>query len=88
MLIRLRLVIQVIWAGLGGSEAGNGIRDVLYGDYNPSGRLPYTIARNASDYPAQLVLDTWTPNYPIVIPYTEGYVLRVIRVTRLLTKHR
>jgi len=65
-------VTAVVWAGLGGSEAGNGIRDVLYGDYNPSGKLPYTIARNASDYPAQLALGTWTPNYPLVIPYTEG----------------
>ena len=59
---------------MGGSEAGNGIKDVLYGDYNPSGRLPYTIARNDGDYPAQLVLDSWTPNYPVVIPYTEGCV--------------
>ena len=48
---------------------------MLYGDYNPSGRLPYTIAKNASDYPAKPVLDIWTPNYPIIIPYTEGYVL-------------
>ena len=59
---------------MGGSEAGNGIKDVLYGDYNPSGRLPYTIARNDGDYPAHRVLDPWTPNYPVVIPYTEGCV--------------
>ena len=69
------LALQVLWAGLGGSEAGNGIKDVLYGDYNPSGRLPYTIARDDGDYPAHLVLDPWTPNYPVVIPYTEEYVL-------------
>jgi len=68
-------VTAVIWAGLGGSEAGNGIKNVLYGDYNPSGKLPYTIARNASDYPAKPVLGTWTPNYPLVIPYTEGLLI-------------
>ncbi|KAF9649723.1 beta-glucosidase [Thelephora ganbajun] len=68
-------VTAVLWAGLGGSEAGNGIKDVLYGDYNPSGRLPYTIARNNTDYPAHLVLDSWTPNHPIVIPYTEGLLI-------------
>lgn len=68
-------VTAVIWAGLGGSEAGNGIKDVLYGDYNPSGKLPYTIAKNASDYPAHPVNETWTPNYPIVIPYTEGLLI-------------
>ena len=65
---------QVLWAGLGGSEAGNGIKDVLYGNYNPGGKLPYTIAKDNADYPAHLVLDPWTPNYPVVIPYTEGCV--------------
>ncbi|RSM02891.1 hypothetical protein CEP52_007705 [Fusarium oligoseptatum] len=33
-----------------GDEAGNSIVDVLWGDVNPSGRLPYTIAKEVSDY--------------------------------------
>lgn len=61
----------MLWAGLPGTEAGNAIRDVLYGDWNPSGRLPYTIAKDPDDYPAQLVLGGG-PDDILSIPYTEG----------------
>jgi len=61
-------VRAVIWAGLGGTETGNALVDVLYGDVNPSGRLPYTIAKSPNDYPAQLATGT-------EIKYTEGYVV-------------
>ena len=37
---------------------GNALRDVLYGNWNPSGKLPYTIARNASDYSGSIVTDS------------------------------
>ena len=62
---------QVVWAGLPGQESGNSLVDVLYGDWNPSGRLPYTIAKRLEDYPAQIpsgggLLDV------ISIPYDEG----------------
>ncbi|KAI5120132.1 hypothetical protein M0805_001900 [Coniferiporia weirii] len=63
-------VSAVVWAGLGGTETGNGLVDVLYGDYNPSGRLPYTIAKDPSDYPAQLVTGVGDPI--LQIPYSEG----------------
>ncbi|KAJ5670284.1 glycosyl hydrolase family 3 N terminal domain-containing protein [Penicillium maclennaniae] len=35
-----------------GEETGNAIVDVLYGDVNPSAKLPYVIAYNESDYNA------------------------------------
>ncbi|KAI9356591.1 glycoside hydrolase family 3 protein [Zopfochytrium polystomum] len=35
-----------------GQESGNGLADVVFGDVNPSGRLPYTIAKKLEDYPA------------------------------------
>lgn len=44
---------------------------MLYGDWNPSGRLPYTIAKNANDYPAQVIKGTGIQEV-ISIPYTEG----------------
>ncbi|KAK4225758.1 family 3 putative glycoside hydrolase [Podospora fimiseda] len=43
-------VTAVIMAGLPGQESGNSLVDVLYGDVNPSGRLPYTIAKREEDY--------------------------------------
>ncbi|WP_052273033.1 glycoside hydrolase family 3 N-terminal domain-containing protein [Flavihumibacter solisilvae] len=34
-----------------GQEGGNGIADVLFGDYNPSGRLPISVPRNVGQIP-------------------------------------
>ena len=49
-----------------GQEAGNALADVLFGDVNPSGKLPITYARNESDYPA---------NTPEMYPGVDGRVL-------------
>ncbi|KAF2477372.1 beta-glucosidase 1 precursor [Lindgomyces ingoldianus] len=43
-------VVAVVWAGLPGQESGNGLADILYGSTSPNGKLPYTIAKQASDY--------------------------------------
>ncbi|KAI2774478.1 glycoside hydrolase family 3 protein [Daldinia loculata] len=43
-------VKAIVWAGLPSQENGNALVDVLYGDANPSGKLPYTIAKSAADY--------------------------------------
>lgn len=64
-------VTAVVWAGLGGPETGNALVDVLYGVVNPSARLPYTIAKNVSDYPTSLILGGGG-NTILQIPYTEG----------------
>jgi beta-glucosidase len=37
----------------GGQEVGAGITDVLFGDFNPSGKMAQTWMRNISDYPAK-----------------------------------
>jgi len=42
----------IINAWYGGQAAGTAIADVLFGDYNPSGRLPVTFYKNDTDLPA------------------------------------
>jgi beta-glucosidase len=44
-------VKAILAANLPGQESGNSIVDVLWGDVNPSGKLPYTIPVNETDYP-------------------------------------
>ena len=41
----------LVMAYLPGSEGGNATADVLFGDYNPSGRLPVSWAKNVGDEP-------------------------------------
>lgn len=44
-------VTALIFAHLPGEASGRALTSILYGDISPSGRLPYTVARNESDYP-------------------------------------
>ncbi|GKZ53850.1 hypothetical protein AnigIFM49718_008635 [Aspergillus niger] len=43
-------VTAVVLAHLPGQDTGHALVDILYGRANPSGKLPYTIAKQASDY--------------------------------------
>ncbi|CAG8051941.1 unnamed protein product [Penicillium salamii] len=43
-------VTAVIFGHLPGQDTGRALVDILYGDANPSGRLPYTVAKQQSDY--------------------------------------
>jgi beta-glucosidase len=47
-------VASLIQAWYGGNETGNGIADVLFGDVNPSGKLPLTFPKRVQDNPAFL----------------------------------
>ena len=61
-------VVGVIWSGLPGSEYGPAIVDTLFGDYNPGGKLVFTLARNDSDYGTNIT-EGYNSNY------TEGVFL-------------
>lgn len=70
--IDMPAVKGVLIAHLPGQESGNALADVIFGDVNPSGRLPYTIAKHEEDYgPSSKIL--FYPNG--VIPqqnFSEG----------------
>ncbi|OBZ78665.1 putative beta-glucosidase L [Grifola frondosa] len=65
-------VTALVWSGIPGQEAGNALVDVLYGAYNPSGRLPFTIAKNETDYSARVIYDG---SGTVQIPYSEGLLI-------------
>lgn len=52
--IGLPSVKAVIIAHLPGQEAGSSLTDILFGDYSPSGHLPYSIPKAESDYPSSV----------------------------------
>ncbi|CAF3827444.1 unnamed protein product [Adineta steineri] len=61
-------VVGVIWSGLPGSEYGPAIVDVLFGDYNPGGKMVFTVAKKDSDYGTDISLSFKSD-------YTEGVFL-------------
>ncbi|WP_339885184.1 beta-glucosidase BglX [Polaribacter vadi] len=56
-----------------GSESGNGIADVLFGDYNPSAKLPVSFPRNVGQEPLYYnQKNTGRPYHPKHVTYA-GY---------------
>jgi beta-glucosidase len=55
-------ILQSFYSGM---EGGNALADLLFGTISPSGRLPFTVARDASHYPyfdreaTQISYDYW-----------------------------
>ncbi|KAH7409759.1 putative beta-glucosidase I [Cadophora sp. MPI-SDFR-AT-0126] len=45
---------SIVQMWYGGNETGNGLADILFGDVNPSGKLPLTFPRRVQDCPAFL----------------------------------
>ncbi|WP_254768301.1 glycoside hydrolase family 3 protein [Salinilacihabitans rarus] len=53
----------VLFAGQPGSDAGVAVADTLFGDYNPSGRLPFTWEANVGHVP--LFYDDYPPRQSV-----------------------
>lgn len=71
-------VTAILAAHYPGQETGNSLVDVLYGDVNPSGKLPYTIPRSVNDTipilnltgtPQEYDADAWQ------VDFTEGQLI-------------
>ncbi|WP_338731592.1 beta-glucosidase family protein [Mangrovimonas cancribranchiae] len=62
----------VVWSWFNGSEGGNALADVLLGNVNPSGKLPWTMPVDLSDSPAHA-----TNSFPgdDVVKYEEGILV-------------
>jgi beta-glucosidase len=45
------LMPSILQAWYGGEAAGEAVADILFGDYNPAGRLPLTFYRSVNDLP-------------------------------------
>ena len=57
-------VKAVIFSGFPGAESGNAIADIIFGNVNPSGHLPFVWAEQ-EDYPAQIKLENLTVIDPV-----------------------
>jgi beta-glucosidase len=67
-------VTAVIFAHTPGQESGNALVEVIYGRQSPSGRMPYTLAKQESDYGSLLkptLPDEKNPLFP-QSDFTEG----------------
>ncbi|KAF8417207.1 glycoside hydrolase superfamily [Tirmania nivea] len=65
-------VTAILMANLPGQESGSSLVDVLYGNVNPSGHLPYTIGKSLADYGAHAEI-MWDPNWEVPQhDFTEG----------------
>ncbi|KAM0510251.1 hypothetical protein ACHAPB_000599 [Verticillium nonalfalfae] len=67
-------ITAVLFAHLPGQASGTALTALLYGRANPSGKLPYTVARNESDYGAVVspdLPDARHKNFP-QSNFTEG----------------
>jgi beta-glucosidase len=51
-------ITAVLFAHLPGQDSGRALVQLLYGQQSPSGKLPYTVAKNESDY------NTLSPDFP------------------------
>jgi beta-glucosidase len=63
----------VLYSWFNGSEGGNALADVLFGDVNPSGKLPFTIAHKLEDIGVHS-LNAY-PGENLKVEYTEGILV-------------
>jgi beta-glucosidase len=66
---------SILYGWFNGSEAGNAIADILFGDINPSGKLPFTIPAQLSDVGAHSYDSLSYPGLDGRVVYKEGILV-------------
>ncbi|THU90585.1 glycoside hydrolase family 3 protein [Dendrothele bispora CBS 962.96] len=66
-------ITAIIYAGAPGEQTGPSLVDVIWGAYNPRGRLPFTLSDNEDDYGTEIVYNSIS-GFP-EIDYTEKLLL-------------
>lgn len=68
-------VPAILEAWYGGMEVGNVVADILFGDVNPSGKLPITFVKKKKDIPTTLSLwETIKKNIPQVVYVEDVFI--------------
>jgi beta-glucosidase len=67
-------ISTLVWGWFNGSEAGTAMADALFGDVNPSGKLPFTMPVKLEDSPAH-VLNTYPGEDSTTVVYKEGILV-------------
>ena len=67
----LKEVPALVQAWFDGSETGHALADVLFGDVNPSGHLPFTIMPALEDYPSHQYGEAAYPGIDNEVEYKE-----------------
>ena len=68
-------VTAVLYAHLPGQDSGRSLVEVLYGNQSPSGRLPYTVAKQDTDYGSLLQPCTANQTTDPQCDYDEGVAI-------------
>jgi len=66
-------VTAIMFAHVPGQDSGRAVASLIYGDVSPSGRLPYTVGKNQTDYGSLLFPEIGAPtNFDPQSNFTEG----------------
>jgi beta-glucosidase len=55
-----------------GQNGGQALAEILFGDVNPSGKLPITMEKRIEDNPANATFPAPVNRHVDAIPYSEG----------------
>lgn len=68
-------VPAIVQSWYNGSMGGEALADIISGNINPSGKLPFTICRRLEDYPAHAGTERQYPGVDGTVHYDEGILV-------------